>query len=118
MLHKFLVVRRVISETKQESHKRKRIRAEYDSDSSIDDGALTTAQKHELRMAQIELKRQKLELECQERKNAADIRKAELEAKARRQREKHELVMHLMAFVTGRQGSAGRDSSAEDVDHT
>lgn len=66
-------------------------------------------------MAQIELERQKLELECQERKNAADIQKAQLEARARRQREKHELVMHLMAFVTG---GAGRDGSMEDIEHT
>lgn len=66
-------------------------------------------------MAKIELERQKLELECQEKKNAADIQKAQLEARARRQREKHELVMHLMAFVTG---GAGRDGSMEDIEHT
>ena len=112
----FLSVHRTGSKAKKEATNRKRIRAEYDSDdSSIEDATLTTAQKHELRMAQIELKRQKLELECQERKIAADIRKAQLEAKARRQREKHELVMHLMAFVTG---GAGRDSSTEDIERT
>ena len=71
------------------------------------DTALTAAQRHELRMAEIELRRKELELENQEKKSAAEMRRTQIEAEARSQREKHELMMRLMVFVTGAEEASG-----------
>lgn len=59
-------------------------------------------------MAEIQLRRQELELESQEKKSAAEMRRAQIEAEAHSQREKHELMMRLMAFVTGAGETGGR----------
>ena len=69
--------------------------------SSADDGSLSAAQQLNL---QIELKR--LELEFQEKQNAAELHRAQVEAENRRQNDRNEMVKHLIVFVTG---SAGMD---------
>ena len=58
-------------------------------------------------MAEIQLRREELEFERQEKKNIADIQRAQVESEARRQREKHEMMLQLMTFVTGGAGGEG-----------
>ncbi|KJA23873.1 hypothetical protein HYPSUDRAFT_561288 [Hypholoma sublateritium FD-334 SS-4] len=72
-----------------------------------DMNTLTASQQHELRMAEIQLRREELELQHQEKKNSADIRMAQVDSEARRQREKHEIMLQLMTFVTGGAGRGG-----------
>ena len=70
---------------------------------------MTAAQQFEQNLAELALKRQKLENEALEKKTAADMRRLELEAEERRriaednrqrEKERYELIMKYMA-VTG-----------------
>lgn len=100
---------------------RKRVHAEFEEDSSsvlrgTGTNGLTSAQKFEQNLAELALKRQKLENEALEKKTTADIRRLELEAEERRriaednrqrEKERYELIMKYMA-VTGA-GAKGND---------
>jgi hypothetical protein len=97
---------------------RKRVHAEFEEGSSSGHGTngLTSAQKFEQNLAELALKRQKLENEALEKKTTADIRRLELEAEERRriaednrqrEKERYELIMKYMA-VTG-SGAKGND---------
>ncbi|KJA23872.1 hypothetical protein HYPSUDRAFT_54058 [Hypholoma sublateritium FD-334 SS-4] len=97
---------RITAEYKGRKRDRKDSPPRYQGPEGSGDTALTASQRHELRMAEIQLRRQELELEIQEKKSAAEMRRAQIEAEAHSQREKHELMMRLMEFVTGA-GEAG-----------
>ncbi|KAF8958988.1 hypothetical protein BDZ97DRAFT_1840164 [Flammula alnicola] len=102
------------------------IHSEINNTFADDDTAkgLTAIQKYELQMAEIQLKRQKLELEIQEKKTAAEIRHIEVEAEERRralddrrqrEKEKHEIMIHFMALVTG---SSSKENMVEQLGNT
>lgn len=91
------------------STRRTRIESEFGvevDDRLADDdmGALTASQQHDLRIAEIQLRREELELQRQEKKNIANIQRAQIDSEACRQREKHEMMLQLMAFITGGAG--------------
>ncbi|KAF8957534.1 hypothetical protein BDZ97DRAFT_1924550 [Flammula alnicola] len=99
------------------------IHSEINNTFADDDTAkgLTAIQKYELQMAEIQLKRQKLKLEVQEKKTAAEIRHIEVEAEERRralddrrqrEKEKHEIMMRFMALVTG---SSSKENMGEQL---
>lgn len=72
-------------------------------------GDLSAVHRHELRMAEIQLERQKLALQAQEKKAAAEIRRLELEAEERRradvrerEKERHDVMMRFMGMDTSK----------------
>ena len=89
------------------------------NDDGLGDGDTDTltasrlSQQHDLRMAEIQLRREELEFERQEKKNIADIQRAQVESEARRQREKHEMMLQLMTFVTN--GGAGGEGNRQKI---
>lgn len=64
-------------------------------------------QRHEFLMAKIQVKRQKLELACLEKKRALTMQQAQIDANARLQLEKHEIRMQLVAFANEGFGNEG-----------
>jgi len=104
---------------------RKRVHAEFGESSSSGGqetatSGLTSAQQFEQKLAELALKRQKLENEALEKKTAVDIRRLELEAEERRriaednrqrEKERYELIMKYMA-VTGTTAK-GNDDAGE-----
>ncbi|KAF8957519.1 hypothetical protein BDZ97DRAFT_1846002 [Flammula alnicola] len=109
--------------TRREFEEEEDIPSEINNTFADDDKAkgLTAIQKYELQMAEIQLKRQKLELEVQEKKTAVEIRRIEVEAEERRralddnrqrEKEKHEIMIHFMALVTG---SSSKENIVEQL---
>lgn len=82
-------------------------------DDSKDGVDLTASQQHERKLAELAVKLQTLENEALEKKNTAELRRLEIEAEAeerrriaehnnQRAKEKHELMMKMMAMAMGK----------------
>ncbi|KJA23891.1 hypothetical protein HYPSUDRAFT_561640 [Hypholoma sublateritium FD-334 SS-4] len=73
------------------------------------DGSITSIQRLELL---IQLR--KLDIEREDKKYAAELQRAQVEAANRHQSEKHEIMKQLADYVTGGKGSTGGSSTGRD----